>query len=109
MWMNTHPYPSDLTDGEWVILGPLIPPGQQAGRPPFFALRRIIEAVFHLLRTGRQWRAMPHDYPPWSTVFHHFAKWRNQGTWERINTALRARHRVAKGRKAQPTAAILDS
>jgi transposase len=107
--MNTHPYPSDLSDEEWAILGPLITPGKQAGHPQLFGLRRIVEAVFYLLRTGCQWRAMPHEYPPWPTVFHHFAKWRNQGTWERINTALRERHRVAKGRKPQPTAAIIDS
>ena len=108
-WMNTHPYPSDLSDEEWAILGPLITPGKQAGHPQLFGLRRIVEAVFYLLRTGCQWRAMPHEYPPWPTVFYHFAKWRNQGTWERINTALRERHRVLNGRKPQPTAAIIDS
>lgn len=107
--MNTHPYPSDLSDEERAILEPLITPGKQAGHPRLFGLRRIVDAVFYLLRTGCQWRAMPHEYPPWPTVFHHFAKWRNQGTWERINTALRERHRVLKGRKPQPTAAIIDS
>src|SRR5690242_2509113 len=109
VWMNTHPYPSDLSDEEWAILGPLITPGKQAGHPQLFGLRRIVEAVFYLLRTGCQWRAMPHEYPPWPRVFYHFAKWRRQGTWERINTALRERHRVLKGRKPQPTAAIIDS
>src|SRR5690242_18169532 len=109
VWMNTHPYPSDLGDEEWAILGPLITPGKQAGHPQLFGLRRIVEAVFYLLRTGCQWRAMPHEYPPWPTVFYHFAKWRRQGTWERINTVLRERHRVLKGRKPQPTAAIIDS
>jgi len=107
--MNTHPYPSDLSDEEWAILGPLVTPDRQAGHPRLFELRRVVDAVFYLLRTGCQWRAMPHEYPPWPTVFYHFAKWRNQGTWERINTVLRERHRVAKGRKPQPTAAIIDS
>ena len=107
--MNTHPYPSDLSDEEWAILGPLITPGKQAGHPQLFGLRRIVEAVFYLLRTGCQWRALPHEYPPWSTVFYHFAKWRRQGIWERINTALRERHSVLNGRKPQPTAAIIDS
>ena len=107
--MNTHPYPSDLSDEEWAILGPLITPDRQAGHPRLFELRRIADAVFYLLRTGCQWRAMPHEYPPWPTVFYHFAKWRRQGTWERINTVLRERHRVLKGRKPQPTAAIIDS
>ena len=72
-------------------------------------LRRIADAVFYLLRAGCQWRALPHDFPPWPAVFHHYAKWRRRGTWERINAALRERHRVAAGRKAQPTAAIIDS
>lgn len=107
--MNTHPYPSDLSDQEWAILEPLITPGKQAGHPQLIELRRIVDAAFYLLRTGCQWRAMPHAYPPWSTVFYHFAKWRSRGTWERINAALRERHRVVKERKAQPSAAIIDS
>ncbi len=103
-WMNAHPYPSDLTDEEWAILAPLIAPGTQAGHPQVLELRRIVDAVFYLLRTGCQWRALPHAYPPWPSVFHHYAKWRHQGTWERINTSLRERSRVASGRKAQPIA-----
>ena len=107
--MTTHPYPSDLTDEEWAILAPLITPGKQAGHPQVFELRRIVDAVFYLLRTGCQWRALPHDFPPWTAVFYHYAKWRAQGVWERINAALRERHRAANGRKAQPTGAIIDS
>ena len=107
--MNTHPYPSDLTDEEWAILAPLITPGKQAGHPQVLALRRIVDAVFYLLHTGCQWRAMPRDLPSWTAVFYHYAKWRGRGTWEQINTSLRERHRVAGGRKAQPTAAIIDS
>ncbi len=72
-----------------------------------FELRRVVDAVFYLLRTGCQWRAVPHEFPPWPTVFYHFAKWRTQGTWERVNAVLRERHRVAHGRTAQPTAAIV--
>src|SRR5918997_2623982 len=107
--MNTHPYPSDLTDEEWAILGPLVTPGKQAGRPQGLQLRRIADAVFYPLRSGCQWRALPHDFPPWTAVFDHHAKWRRQGTWERINAALRERHRLAIGRQAQPTAAIIDN
>lgn len=107
--MNTHPYPSDLSDEEWAILAPLITPGTQAGHPQVLELRRIVDAVFYLLRTGCQWRALPHEFPPWPSVFYHYAKWRHQGTWERINTSLRERYRVASGRKPQPTAAIIDS
>jgi putative transposase len=108
-WMNTCPYPSDLSDEEWTISEPLITPGNQAGRPQGLELRRVVDAVFYLLRTGCRWRAMPHGLPPWTAVFYHCAKWRRQGAWERIDTALRERHRLAIGRKAQPTAAILDS
>jgi putative transposase len=107
--MSTHAYPSDLTDKEWAILGPLVTPGKQAGHPQVLDLRRIVDAVFYLLRTGCRWRALPHDLPPWPTVFYHCAKWRRRGTWERVNAALRERHRVAAGREAQPTAAIIDS
>ncbi len=107
--MNTLSYPSDLTDEEWAILAPLITPGKQAGHPQVLELRRILDAVFYLLHTGCQWRALPHDFPSWPSVFYHYAKWRHQGTWEQINTSLRERYRVACGRKAQPTAAIIDS
>ena len=107
--MNTHPYSSDLTDDEWAILAPLITPGKQAGHPQVLELRRIVDAVFYLLHTGCQWRAMPHEFPSWTAVFYHYAKWRSQGTWERVNASLCERHRLACGRKAQPTAAIIDS
>jgi putative transposase len=107
--MNTCSYPSDLTDEEWRILAPLITPGKQVGHPQVLDLRRIADAVFCLLRTGCQRRALPHDFPPWPAVFYHYAKWRRRGTWERINAAPRERHRVAAGREAQPTAAIIDS
>jgi transposase len=107
--MNTQPYPSDLSDEEWAILAPLITPGTQAGHPQVLELRRILDAVFYLLRTGCQWRALPHEYPPWPSVYYHYAKWRHQGTWERVNARLRERHRLAHGRAAQPTAAIIDS
>jgi putative transposase len=107
--MTSISYASDLSDAEWAILAPLLCPRQQAGHPQVFALRRIVEAVFYLLRTGCQWRALPHDFPPWTAVFYHYAKWRRHGTWERVNAALREQHRLATGRKAQPTAAIIDS
>jgi putative transposase len=107
--MTTCPYPSDLTDEEWTILAPLIAPGKQAGHPQGLDLRRIVDAAFYLLRTGCQWRALPHDFPPWTAVFYHYAKWRRRGTWERINAALRERQRLAQGRPAQPSAAIIDS
>ena len=107
--MTPQPYPSDLSDEEWSILAPLLVPGRQAGHPRVFEPRRIADAAFHLLRTGCQWRALPHEFPPWPTVYHHYSRWRRAGTWERINTKLRERHRRATGRDGQPSAAIIDS
>jgi len=107
--MCTLPYPSDLSDAEWAILRPLLTPARQAGRPQRLDLRRIVEAVFYLLRTGCQWRAIPHEFPPWPAVYWHYAKWRRTGTWEEVNTALREAQRLRRGRAAQPTAAIIDS
>ena len=72
-------------------------------------VRRIVNAIFYLMRTGIQWRMMPREYPPWGSVYYHYAQWRDTGLWERINTALRERHRAAIGRTPQPTAAVIDS
>ena len=107
--MCTAPYPSDLDDAEWALLCPLLTPARQAGHPQVLELRRIVEAVFYLLRTGCQWRSIPREFPSWPAVYWHYAKWRHAGTWEEINTALRERQRIAIGRAAQPTAAIIDS
>ncbi len=74
-----------------------------------FAPRRIADAAFYLLRTGCQWRALPHEFPPWPTVHYHYGRWRRSGIWERVNTGLRERHRAAIGRDRQPSAAIIDS
>jgi putative transposase len=104
--MGPQPYPADLSDEEWSILAPLLIPGWQAGHPRVFAPRRIAEAAFYLLRTGCQWRALPHDYPPWPTVYYHYSRWRRSGIWERINTKLRERYRGAIGRNhRQPVGA----
>ena len=107
--MSDHPCPSDLTDEEWTILAPLIFPGKQAGHPQILDPHRIVDAVFYLLRTGCQWRAVPHKFPPWPTVFYRYAKWCSRGTWERVNAALPERYRVAGGCKPQPTAAAAPS
>ena len=107
--MQPQPYPSDLSDEEWAILAPLLVPARQAGHPRIFEPRRIADAVFYLLRTGCQWRALPREFPPWPTVHYHYGRWRRSGTWERINAGLRERHRRAIGRDAQPSAAIIDS
>src|SRR3712207_161114 len=107
--MQPRPYPSDLSDEEWSILAPLLVPGRLAGHPRVFEPRRIAEAAFYLPRTGCQWRALPHEFPPWPTVYYHYSKWRRSGTWERINASPRERHREAIGCNRQPSAAIIDS
>ena len=101
--------PNDTTDAEWAILEPLVPPVLPGGRPAAHDWREIVDAIFSVLRTGCQWRALPHDYPPWGTAWWWFRRWRDDGAWEAINAALRERARVRRGRAATPSAAILDS
>lgn len=107
--MPRQPYPSDLTDAEWTILAPLIPAPKPGGRPPRQTRRDLVDAMRSVLRGGIAWRAMPHKYPPWQTVYHYFRQWRLDGTWERANATLRGQGRQRAGRSASPTAAILDS
>ncbi len=103
------PYPSDLSDGEFAVLAPHLPAPGLCGRPWKHPLREILDGIFYVIRTGCQWRCLPHEYPPWHTVYWWFARWRRDGTWERLNTALRERVRVAVGRNPQPSAGIIDS
>jgi len=102
-------YPSDLTDQEWAMLSPLLPLAKPGGRPRTSDLRQVINAILYLDRTGGQWRALPHDFPPWSTVWGYFRTWRNDGTWERLHTTLREQTRLQQGREPTPSAAIIDS
>lgn len=102
-------YPSDLTEQEWAILEPLIPPAKPGGRPRSVDMRQVLNAILYVDRTGCQWRALPHDFPPWSTVWTYFRTWRNDGTWERIHPTLRERVRLKQGREPTPSAAIIDS
>ena len=102
-------YPTDVSDAEWAVLGPLIPAPLPGGRPPRHERREIVDAILYVLRTGCQWRALPHDLPPWGTVWWYFRRWRDEGVWEQVNTALRERARVRVGREPTPSAAILDS
>ena len=107
--MERRSYPSDISEQEWVILEPLIPPAKPGGHPRTTDMREVINAILYLDRTGCQWRALPHEFPPWSTVWSYFRKWRNDGTWKRIHTALREAVRLKAGRQPTPSAAIIDS
>jgi putative transposase len=107
--MPRKPYPTDLTDAQWAILEPLIPPAKPGGRPREVDLREVLNGIFYHLRVGGAWRALPHDLPPWQTVYDYFNAWRKDGTWETIHAALRERVRRQSGREATPSAAIVDS
>lgn len=106
--MRTHKYPSDLTDEQWTLIEPLIP-GTSGGRPRKTSMRDVLDAIFYLTRTGCQWRFLPKDLPPKSTVWEYFGRWRRDGTLARIHDALRQKVRKAEGRKATPSAASIDS
>jgi putative transposase len=103
------PYPSDLNDAQWQILEPLIPPAKPGGRPREVDMREILNGIIYEIRSGCAWRMLPHDLPPWQTVYHYFRQWKGDGTWERMNQELRTKLRVAGGREEQPSAAIIDS
>src|SRR5262245_22166582 len=105
-------YPSDLTDEQWAIVAPLIPPaksGPRGGHPRQVDMREVLNTLFYLNRSGCQWDMLPHDLLPKSTVYDYFAQWRDDGTWTRLVQALRERNRVAAGREPTPSAACIDS
>lgn len=107
--MNRKAYNSDLTDAEWMILAPFIPPALPGGRPRKHDMREVLDAIFYICRGGCAWRLLPHEFPPWQTVYHYFRVWRRTGLWERMHAALRERVRVLAGREAQPSASVIDS
>src|ERR671914_438654 len=102
-------YPTDLSDVEWRCLDDHLPASHNHGRPRLHSPREILNAIFYLLKSGCAWRLLPHDFPPWKTVYHYFRSWRLDGTWERLHAALRQRVRVRLKRNPQPTAGIVDS
>lgn len=102
-------YDSDLSDGEWELVRPLIPRHPPRGNDPWISKREILNAIFYVNKHGCTWRGLPHDFPRWQTVYGYFRQWRKAGVWEEMNAALRDRVRVAEGKAAEPTAAIVDS
>jgi putative transposase len=104
-----RPYPSDLTDEQWHVLEPMIPPEKHGGRHREVDVREIINAILYVLRTGCPWRHLPHDFPPWGTVHYYFWIWCNDGTWTHIHDKLREMVRVEAGREREPSAAIMDT
>ena len=102
-------YETDLTDAEWAVIAPHMPPPAKRGRPRDWTFREIMNGIFYILRGGIPWRLMPTDLPPWQTVYRWFAAWRDSGLFETINHALVMSDRERVGREPSPSAAILDS
>jgi putative transposase len=108
--MYKAPYPVIYLTKNGKIIEPYFPDLKtNRGRKRVHSYREILNAIFYLLRSGCAWRMLPHEFPPWKTVYHYFRLWRIYGIWERINKVLRIELRVLSGRKPEPSAAILDS
>jgi putative transposase len=109
MFNKRKPYPSDLTDAQWQTLMPHLPPAQVRGHPREVNLREIINAIMYVLHTGCQWEYLPHDFPLNDTVYGYFRRWQQDGTWAKLNEALRKQLRRQVGKDENPSAAIIDS
>ena len=103
------PYPSDLTDAEFARLEPLLPPHPAKGRPWVWSLRDYVNAIFYVLRSGCAWRMLPHEYPPWQSVYSRFRLWKRKGVWKKVLEALVAHARECDGRDPETSALIIDS
>jgi transposase len=102
-------YASDTMDAEWRLIEPHLPPPAACGRTRETSLREVVNAIFYIAQTGCQWRLLPKDFPPYSTVQRYFYEWRNTGLWQTINHVLLMAVREAAGREATPTAGVIDS
>ena len=106
-------YPSDLTEAQWALLEPLLIVAARrrhaGGRQRKYRLRRVVNALLYVVRTGCQWRQLPANFPPWKAVHEQFRRWRDDGVWEQVSQNLRRTGRLAQGRAAEPTLAVLDS
>jgi transposase len=107
--MERKPYPSDLTDQQWKLVEPHIPPEKWGGRTRDVDMREVLNGILYLTRTGCQWRAIPHDLPNKSTVRHYYDRFGADGTWQKVHDALREQVRVNAGKEPTPSAAVIDS
>lgn len=106
---ETKRYPSDLTEAQWALIEPLVPEPGSGGRPAVHPRRRIVDAILYVNRTGCAWRQLPHDFPPWATVFWYFKQWRQAGVVDRLHDALRDRVRDTEGRDPMASAGCMDA
>ena len=107
--MQRNPYPSDLTDKQWQLIAPHLPPEKEKGRPRKTDLREVVNALLYMSRTGCQWSMLPSDFPPRSTTHGYFSAWRDDGTLDEVSRVLREKIRIKAGRKRLPSAAVIDS
>ena len=107
--MARKPYPSDVTDGQWRLIEPSIPPPHPGGRPRSVNMREVVNGILYVVRTGCSWRQLPHEFPPWITVYYYFRRFQKGGTWKRIHDRLRVQVRKKAGKKPTPSVGILDS
>jgi putative transposase len=107
--MERKPYPTDLTDEQWQLVEPLLPNAKPGGRPRKTDLREVLNALLYLVRSGCQWRLLPHEFPPWRTCYNYFRAWIDSGTWDEIVYLLRTDVRLQAGRADQPRVAAIDS
>ena len=102
-------YATDTSDEDWNLINGLIPPAHEGGRPRSVDVREILNAIFYVLRAGGAWRLLPHDLPPWQTVYGYFRRFCKDETWDKINDALRKDVRKQAGKKAEPSVGVMDS
>jgi putative transposase len=107
--MERKPYPTDLTDEQWQLIQPFLADAKPGGRPRKTDLREVLNALFYLVRSGCQWRMIPHEFPAWRTCYNYYRTWIDEGTWDEIIYLLRTDVRVQAGRKDQPRVAAIDS
>jgi putative transposase len=107
--MERKPYPTDLTDEQWKLIEPFLPPAEPGGRPRSTDLREVVNALLYLVRSGCQWRMIPHEFPPWKTCYNYYRAWIDNAIWDEIVASLRMDVRSASGRNELPKVAAIDS
>lgn len=107
--MPRKPYPSDLIDAEWAKLKPLLPAENRIGSPREVEIREVVNALMYVADNGIKWRAMPHDFPAWQTVYGYFRRWSLSGVWEQVNQVFVREVRIEAGREEQPRLGLVDS
>ena len=109
MTKSNQAYPTDLNDTEWAQIAPYLPEPNSTGRPREIAWRDIMNGIFYMVKNGCVWRALPHDFPAWQTVYFYFRLFQTNLLWEKLNTLIREQVRVKEGREPQASAMIIDS